>query len=146
MAVENVQRTRKFWGWGYEGEGLAEQEIEAIGDDMLARFDVQPQAIAAPPPLDSLSLPDVRLAPPPALAAMCSQEARERAVHTLGKSYDDLVRGIRGDYRHAPDIVAYPRDEQDVERILAWCAEAQRRGDSVWRRLLGGARHRAGRR
>jgi alkyldihydroxyacetonephosphate synthase len=123
MVVSDAQRTRKFWGWGYEGDGLSGPEIEAIGADMLDRFDVQPQPIAAPPPLASLSLPEVRLAPPPAFAALCSQERRERAVHTLGKSYEDLVRGIRGDYRHAPDVVAYPRDEPDVERILAWCAE-----------------------
>jgi alkyldihydroxyacetonephosphate synthase len=52
-----------------------------------------------------------------------SQDQRERAVHTLGKSYSDLVRGIRGDYHHAPDVIAYPRDEHDVENVLAWCAE-----------------------
>jgi alkyldihydroxyacetonephosphate synthase len=125
MVVENQQRTRKFWGWGYEGEGLSDSEIEAIGADMLARFAVQSQPLAAPPPLDSLNLPEVRLTPPPSLDALCSQERRERAVHTLGKSYEDLVRGIRGEYRHAPDVVAFPRDEQDVEDILAWCAEVQ---------------------
>jgi alkyldihydroxyacetonephosphate synthase len=33
----------------------------------------------------------------------------------------DVVRGMRGEFEHAPDFVAYPRDEQDVERLLEWC-------------------------
>jgi alkyldihydroxyacetonephosphate synthase len=116
-------KERKFWGWGYAGEGLSDAEVEQVGTDMYARFGVEPQPMAAPPTLDSLSIPEARLAPPTSLAHLCSQDRRERAVHTLGKSYDDLVRGIRGDYRHAPDVVAYPGDEQDIERVIAWCSE-----------------------
>jgi alkyldihydroxyacetonephosphate synthase len=125
VVVRDPQRTRKFWGWGYEGEGLSDSEVEDIGRDMLARFGVEPQPIAEPPALASLSLPEPRLSPPSSLEALCSQDQRERAVHTLGKSYDDLVRGIRGDYRHAPDVVAFPRDDRDVENILDWCAESR---------------------
>src|SRR5215468_8334740 len=111
MAVSEAQRTRKFWGWGYEGEGLSEAEVEEIGSAMAERFGVQSPGITAAPTVGSLDMPEPRLAPPSALEALCSGERRERAVHTLGKSYDDLVRGIRGDYQHAPDVVAYPRDE-----------------------------------
>jgi alkyldihydroxyacetonephosphate synthase len=125
VVVRDAQRLRKFWGWGYEGEGLSEAEIEAIARDMLAHFGVEPRGIAAPPALASLTLPKPRLAPPASLTSLCSQHPRERAVHTLGKSYDDLVRGIRGDYQHAPDLVAYPNTEQDIENVLAWCAEAR---------------------
>jgi alkyldihydroxyacetonephosphate synthase len=125
MVVRDAQRTRKFWGWGYEGEGLSDSEIEDLGREMLARFGVEPRGLAAPPTLGSLNLPAPRLGPPAALASLCSQEPRERAVHTLGKSYDDLVRGIRGDYQHAPDVVAYPASEQEVENVLAWCVEVR---------------------
>ncbi len=120
-----AERERKFWGWGYAGEGLSDAEIEQLGSEMHVRFGVQPHEIVAPPSLSSLTLPAPRLAPPPQLQQICSQDLRERAVHTLGKSYDDLVRGVRGDYRHAPDVVAYPADERDVERLLAWCADAR---------------------
>ncbi len=123
MTLAQAQRIRKFWGWGYEGEGLSENELEGLGREMQARFDVEATSPAAPPVLASLSMPEPRLAPPDALAALCTQDPRERAVHTLGKSYEDLVRGIRGDFRHAPDVIAYPNDEQDIERVLAWCSE-----------------------
>jgi alkyldihydroxyacetonephosphate synthase len=128
MAQMTAQRLslslRKFWGWGYEGEGLSNAEVEEIGHTMRARFGVEPQSMAEPPTLSSLSMPAPRLTPPGTLESLCSQDPRERAVHTLGKSYDDLVRGIRGDFNHAPDMVAYPRDELDVERVLAWCTDA----------------------
>ncbi|HET9013420.1 MAG TPA: FAD-binding oxidoreductase, partial [Gemmatimonadaceae bacterium] len=38
------------------------------------------------------------------------------------KSYRDVVRGFRGQFRHPPDFVARPRDEADVEALLHWCA------------------------
>jgi alkyldihydroxyacetonephosphate synthase len=125
MAVSDARRARKFWGWGYEGDGLSDAEIAGIGRQMGDQFGVEPQGLAPPPALGSLRLPEPKLAPPMALESLCSREPRERAVHTLGKSYEDLVRGIRGDYRHAPDVVAYPRDEQDVENLLAWCADVR---------------------
>ena len=118
-----AQRTRKLWGWGYEGEGLSHAELLELGRDMHSRFGISPQTISTPLALESLHIPPSRIAPPSSLAELCSQDPRERAVHTLGKSYEDLVRGIRGDFRHAPDIVAFPRDEHDVDNILGWCAD-----------------------
>src|SRR5215471_16796725 len=125
MTLADAQRTRKFWGWGYEGEGLSDTEVEQVGREMQARFGVEPRLTAGPPVLASLRMPEPRLDPPHTLGAVCSQDRRERAVHTLGKSYEDLVRGIRGDYVHAPDLVAVPRDETQVEQVLAWCDQVR---------------------
>jgi alkyldihydroxyacetonephosphate synthase len=124
-SAAEAQRTRKFWGWGYEGEGLSDAEIGEIGRQMSARFGVEPQGIASAPALGSLDMPEPRLTPSSALESLCSQEPRERAIHTLGKSYEDLVRGIRGEYQHAPDLVMYPGDEHDVEAVLAWCDQVR---------------------
>jgi alkyldihydroxyacetonephosphate synthase len=33
------------------------------------------------------------------------------------------VRGFRGQFENAPDLVAFPADEADVERLLAWCSD-----------------------
>jgi alkyldihydroxyacetonephosphate synthase len=125
MVVSDAQRARKFWGWGYEGDGLSDAEIQTIGAEMVDRFGVESPGIVAPPVLGELDMTDPRITPPPSLAELCSQDPRERVVHTLGKSYEDLVRGIRGDYRNAPDVVAFPNDEHDIENILAWCAEVR---------------------
>jgi len=48
----------------------------------------------------------------------------ERVSHSLGKAYTDVVRGFRGAIDSAPDLVAFPAGEADVERLLAWCSEA----------------------
>ena len=35
-----------------------------------------------------------------------------------------MVRAFRGHIEHPPDVVARPRDEPEVEALLAWCADA----------------------
>ena len=77
-----------------------------------------------PVALEAIELRDPRIAPPPALAAICSQQRYDRVSHALGKAYRDVVRGMRGEFDNPPDVVARPRDEAEVEAVLAWCAEA----------------------
>jgi alkyldihydroxyacetonephosphate synthase len=62
------------------------------------------------------------LTAPAALAPFTRAEPLDRALHTHGKSYRDLVRAFTGDFTSAPDLVAHPRDEADVAAVLAWCA------------------------
>jgi alkyldihydroxyacetonephosphate synthase len=71
-----------------------------------------------------VELPAPRLEPPAGLAEICSTELYDRVAHAYGKAYRDVVRGFRGRFDHAPDVVAFPRDERDVERVLEWCAGA----------------------
>ena len=42
-----------------------------------------------------------------------------------GKSFPDYVRGVVGDYSNAPDVVAYPRTEEEVAAVLDWASSAQ---------------------
>jgi alkyldihydroxyacetonephosphate synthase len=35
-----------------------------------------------------------------------------------------VVRAFRGRFDHPPDVVAYPREEAELEAVLDWCAEA----------------------
>ncbi|HEV3227321.1 MAG TPA: FAD-binding oxidoreductase, partial [Acidimicrobiales bacterium] len=65
-----------------------------------------------------------RVAPPTALAGLCSTATRDRAGHSYGKSYRDVVRGFRGEVPAPPDVVAFPKDERDVIALLDWCAGA----------------------
>ena len=80
MAHVRTPPERKFWGWGYEGEGLSDAEIEQLGQEMQARFGVQPRQTIAPPALASLTIPEPRLRPPPSLESLCTQDRRERAL------------------------------------------------------------------
>ncbi len=78
--------------------------------------------VEEPVALESVALPPPRVAVPALLSDICACDPHARASHALGKSYSDVVRGFRGHFDHPPDFVAHPRDENDVERVLEWCA------------------------
>ena len=115
---------RKFWGWGLEGEGLTMSEIEQLGAAFARRFGIDGVRVQAPPRVDELYLPAPRLAPPAPLEAAFSTDPYDRAAHTYGRSFRDLVRAFRRDYAHAPDLVAFPRGEGELVSVLEWCSEA----------------------
>jgi alkyldihydroxyacetonephosphate synthase len=48
----------------------------------------------------------------------------ERISHALGKAYRDVVRGFYGRFENPPDLVAFPKDESEIEAVLGW-AEAE---------------------
>ena len=115
---------RKIWGWGLEGEGLTAGEIVQLAGTLAGRFPVDAEGVLEPPHVDELELRAPRLAPPASLATAFSTEPYERAAHTYGRSFRDLVRAFRRDYRPAPDLVAFPRDESELVSVLDWCSEA----------------------
>ena len=76
-------------------------------------------------PLEAIDLPAPRIKPPPALEGLFAADRYERVAHALGKAYRDVVRGFRGQIDNPPDLVAHPRNEDDVTRILEWCSAAR---------------------
>ncbi len=116
---------RKFWGWGAENEGLTRDEITELGrrfaQHLPSSHDLR---IQEPPSVSDLDLRKPRLAPPSTLAQAFSDDPYERAAHTYGKSYRDLVRAFRRDFEHAPDLVAFPADERELLAILQWCSDS----------------------
>lgn len=117
-------RRLSHWGWGYEDEQPSRDELQQAADTAVSMlgFDLPP--VEEPVPLDDIRLPAPRLEPSPPLAQICSTARYDRAAHTYGKSYRDIVRGCRGDFESAPDVVAYPGDEREIEALLEWCASA----------------------
>jgi len=115
---------RKFWGWGLEGQGLDDQEVLALGGLLAGHLGLEPPDLRAAPRIEDVRLRQPRLQAPGALADICSQEPWDRAEHTLGKSFDDLARGLAGRWEHPPDLVAFPRSETEVGSVLEWCAAA----------------------
>jgi alkyldihydroxyacetonephosphate synthase len=71
-----------------------------------------------------VELPAPRLSPPASLAPLCSSDTYERALHSYGRSYRDVVRAFRGRFENPPDLVAHPQDEADVAALLDWAGGA----------------------
>jgi alkyldihydroxyacetonephosphate synthase len=115
-------RRRKHWGWGFEDEQPSPEEVRAAAGGLAAHLGFPPVEVEQPASLEDVGLPAPRILPPSALAEICATDKHARAAHALGKSYSDVVLGFRGRFDRAPDFVARPRDELDVERLLAWCS------------------------
>ena len=115
-------RRRSWWGWGWEDEALDRAQIAKLAGALSERFGLADLPVADPPDLDDLALREPRISPPASLSSSCSQAVYDRAGHTYGKSYRDVVRGLRGDLPHPPDVVAFPRSEDEVVELLDWCA------------------------
>ncbi|HEY5194907.1 MAG TPA: FAD-binding oxidoreductase [Solirubrobacteraceae bacterium] len=115
-------RRRKHWGWGFEDEQPSREEVRAAAAGLATHLGFPPVEVEDPVSLDAIELPAPRIVPPSALGDICAADPHARASHALGKSYSDVVLGFRGRFEHPPDFVARPRDEVDVERLLAWCS------------------------
>lgn len=118
-------RRRKFWGWGYEDEGFDADQQAAIGAMLTARFGFTTGEPMAEPRIEQIELPPPRVRAPDSLQAIVSDSRLDRASHTYGKSFRDIVRAFRRDFSAAPDLVARPRDEHDVAALLDWCSSAR---------------------
>jgi alkyldihydroxyacetonephosphate synthase len=117
-------RRRSHWGWGYEDERPSLDEVREAAAGLVAHLGFGSTEVEEPVPLSEVALPEPRLDPPAELRPICSTDPYDRASHAYGKSYIDLIRAFRGRFDHPPDVVAFARDEADVERVLAWCADA----------------------
>lgn len=119
-----MERRRNFWGWGYEDHRSDAME-DALVDFMVAHhFPDAGLTLDPEPRLEDLELRPPRIAPPTVLADICTTEPHERAGHTYGKSFRDVVRGARGEFDAPPDVVALPRTEEEIVALLDWCAGA----------------------
>ena len=119
-----MQRRLKHWGWGYEDEQPSPQELRDAAAFLTDRLGFGSKEPEQPVALDDVELPAPRLEPPASLAAICSVDHYDRALHTYGRAYRDVVRAFRGSFEHPPDVVAHPRDESEVEAVLDWAVSS----------------------
>ena len=124
MATEATTRRRKHWGWGWEDAQPSRADLEAAAPGIRERLGFGGDEIEEPVPLEQIELPEPRLEPPASLAEIVSADRHDRVSHAYGRAYRDLVRAFRGRIENPPDLVAHPRDEADVEALLAWCSES----------------------
>ncbi len=91
---------------------MAPMVAESLGCEVVRRD---------PTRLDRLVLRAPRVETPAALAGICSTTTADRAGHSYGKSFRDVVRGFRGEIPGPPDAVARPRNERELSALLDWC-------------------------
>jgi alkyldihydroxyacetonephosphate synthase len=123
FATLSRRRRLRFFGWGYADEGLTADEVARVRG--AAKRSGCDAAKEIPEPREEeFELRAPRVAIPASLEAMISTTRYDRLVHSLGKSYADVVRMFLRDVRHPPDLVAFPRNEGDVAAILDWASRS----------------------
>ena len=116
---------RNWWGWGYEDEKLDELSVARVKAMLQASLGVKAFDQLRPPRLEEIRLRPPRIQLPPRLAHMCINATLDRVSHSYGKSYRDVLRGIKGQFDNPPDFVSYPRQEAEIMELMAFCAMEQ---------------------
>ncbi|MFZ5444638.1 MAG: FAD-binding protein, partial [Myxococcota bacterium] len=98
--------TRNLWGWGAVEAAVSLEETQARIEPFFGASEVRS-------PVEP-KVPRARVALPAELRAFSAADDHARAGHAMGKAYPDRVRGFRGDFSSAPDIVATPADEREL--------------------------------
>ena len=109
---------RSLWGWGLTERRPA---LDTVAARALPMFGTLTPEEPVPDEVALAALQAPRVPVPADLAGFASADAHERASHARGKAYPDRVRGFQGDHGSAPDLVARPRDEAELVRVLAAC-------------------------
>jgi alkyldihydroxyacetonephosphate synthase len=117
----------KWWGWGVEGVGFHWEDKPGFAPfvEYATGLDLHTAPVISMPDFDKLTVAD-SLAPAPFVSALAaivgdgfvSTDKMERVVHTYGKSIRDLIRVRANLIERTPDVVVYPADEGETQRIV----------------------------
>ena len=117
-----VARTerRSFWTWGYESDEPSDADRQAAAVRIAERTGrhVEPPKV---PAIDEIALRPPRIDIPAKLAPFVSNSQVDRVTHTHGGHALELLAALRGEFDEPPDAVAHPRDDDELEAVLAWC-------------------------
>jgi alkyldihydroxyacetonephosphate synthase len=117
-------RQRSFYGWGYEEDAVGPEEMRWFERTWSGLFGVDHWDPAPMPREGEITLRAPRVSIPMALRDVLTDSKYERLYHSYGRSVHDLARMIhRRDFSNPPDLVAYPRSEDEVRAVLDWCSD-----------------------
>ena len=112
---------KSFWAWGSESDEPTMEQMRKMAVQVSQKYGVALAAVV-PPKLEELNLRQPRISPPGRIAAFCSTGTHERAVHSYGRGFRDRIRAFNRQFPNPPDVVAFPRNEQEVVAVLDWCS------------------------
>ena len=107
---------RSWWGWGDESQVVD----PASAAKLVGPYLPLDGGITPIPHLPDLRAPRIK---PPA-GSIWSDDPWQRAAHTHGKAYRDVVRNLRGELANPPDLICFPGNEDDVIQVLEWAYQA----------------------
>ncbi|HEY4151987.1 MAG TPA: FAD-binding oxidoreductase [Pseudolysinimonas sp.] len=132
--MTNVQHM-KWWGWGVEGVGFHWEDKPGFAPfvEFAVGLDLHTAPVTGMPEFDKLTVAK-SLASAAFTASLASvvgednvtTDKMERVVHTYGKSIRDLIRVRANQIERTPDVVVYPGNEDEVQKVvdLAVAADA----------------------
>jgi alkyldihydroxyacetonephosphate synthase len=112
-----MSKVRSFWGWGYKQDELKKAEIKKLSN-MLSGFVGIDGKLQDAPKVEDLKLPHPKIKLPKSLESLADNSLAQRAQHSYGRSFKDVVRGLNNSFDGAPDAVVFPKTENDVINIL----------------------------
>lgn len=112
-----------LWAWGSPDREPKAVDLTAIASLVAEQLGFAVQEPETSAPLQPLKTTRARV--PKALEEVTSTDELDRARHGIGRSYSDLVRGLRGDITDAPDAVLRPRTEAEVTAALEWASSGR---------------------
>ncbi|HEU4533886.1 MAG TPA: FAD-binding oxidoreductase [Polyangiaceae bacterium] len=118
------EREKSHWAWGHVDQFPSDDERRELAGRVAFSLGIEPPAPRPLPRAAEARVRPSRVGVPASIAAFCTADDGERARHAYGRGYPDLVRGFRGDFSGAPDLVAFPRDEAEVAAALEACERA----------------------
>jgi alkyldihydroxyacetonephosphate synthase len=114
---------RSFWGWGAENAALPADYVKTFKNTVFELFGIEEREESPTPEVGVHTLRRPRFALSQSLARFCTDRPHDRAGHTYGKAFRDVIRAIHGQFANPPDYVAYPESEDDLRSLMAFCAD-----------------------
>jgi alkyldihydroxyacetonephosphate synthase len=103
-----------------ESEEPTDEQRASLAAKLSERYGTA--LVAGPVPrAEDAELRPPRIEVPDRLSGWCETSTYERAFHAYGASFPDRTRAFNLDFPNPPDVVAHPRDEDELEQTLEWC-------------------------